>query len=241
MYATTSSRGGIGFTSSMGATGLEPDKASHKEIVGVIQSNRHVQNEQSLLQARLRAVYNQDVTTGIEKDLIGIASQWNKLESTSKGDNDRLREAETVHTIRKSVTWEDGRQTGRISSDSFQDRLHGLYSHDTANKETEFMKLAKEWNKTDAQDNVSDSIKQNETIYVLGEGNDIVTKRVSRSETGAELVARVRGRYGQTSGPSTEDNNMLPPKAWNKAEPTLGITVAVIGGNKVLKEERRII
>jgi len=138
-------------------TGLEPDKASYKENVGVIQNNRHTQNEQSLIQARLRAVYNQDVTTGIEKDLIGIASQWNS-DSDSISDSNNvsnagsLREAETKHSIRKRVTWEDERQIGRISSDSFQERLKGLYSQDTANKETNFMKLSKEWNKTDTQD-----------------------------------------------------------------------------------------
>jgi len=38
------------------------------------------------------------VTSFIEKDLMDIAIQWNKLEFTPKVDSDRLRNAGTVHT-----------------------------------------------------------------------------------------------------------------------------------------------
>jgi len=154
----------------MDATGLEPDTTSQRESVCVIQDKRLVQNERSLLQARLQAVYNQEVTSFIKKDQMGIAIQWNKLESTPKVVSDRLQNAETVHTIKKRVSWEDGGHTGKSSSDSYQARLHGIYSQDTASKETDFMKLAKEWNKSGSQDEGRDPIIQNCTIYVLGEG-----------------------------------------------------------------------
>jgi len=41
-----------------GATGIEPDTTLRSEAVCVIQNGRRVQNERSLLQARLQAVYN---------------------------------------------------------------------------------------------------------------------------------------------------------------------------------------
>jgi len=68
----------------------------------------------------------------------------------------------------------------------------------------------------------------------------MVTECVSRSETGAEFVARVKGLYGQPSVPSRECNNRLPNKAWNRSEPTSDITVAIIERNQVHKEERVI-
>jgi len=68
----------------------------------------------------------------------------------------------------------------------------------------------------------------------------MVTECVSRSETGAEFVARVKGLYGQPSVPSRECNNRLPTKAWNRSEPTSDITFAIIEGNQGYKEERVI-
>jgi len=79
-----------------GATGFEPPVGLEKESVCVIQNGRHIQNERSLLQARLQGIYSQEETSFIEKDLIGLAIQWNKLDST-----------DTVHIIRRSGSWED--------------------------------------------------------------------------------------------------------------------------------------
>jgi len=48
----------------LGATGFEPPVVLEKESVFVIQTGRHIQNEQSLLQARLQEIYSQDETPG---------------------------------------------------------------------------------------------------------------------------------------------------------------------------------
>jgi len=210
-----------------GTTGLEPETASQKETVSVIQSKRQLKNDESLLEARLRAVYDQDVTSGIEKDLISIAREWNKLGSACRGDN-----AETVHTIWKSMKWEDGRKTGRDSSDSFQDRLHDLYSQGTANKETDFMGLAKEWNKTDSENEVRDLIN----TYVISDDENRVTKCVSRGEIGAEFVATRKDMYGQPSVLMKEYKNTRQ-EFWKRVEPTLGVTTEIIEGNQVPKEK----
>jgi len=61
------------------------DKPIH--IVG---DRPHIQNERSLLQARLQGIYNQADSSLIEKDLIGLAVQWNKLDSTLEVGNGRL-------------------------------------------------------------------------------------------------------------------------------------------------------
>jgi len=119
-----------------GATGFEPTVLLEKDSVRVIQNGRHEQNEQSSLQARLQGIYSQDETSFMEKDLIDLAFQWNKLDST-----------DTVHIIRKSGSWEDKGSPGQTISDTFRTRLHGLYSQDTSSdKEMNFMRLAKKWN-----------------------------------------------------------------------------------------------
>jgi len=57
----------------------------------------------------------------------------------------RLQKEDTVHTIRKSGSWESGGSPWQNISDTFQTRLHRLYSQDsTSNKKMNFMKLAKE-------------------------------------------------------------------------------------------------
>jgi len=101
------------------------------------------------------------------------------------------------------------------------------------------MKLAKEWNKTGSQGEGRDLIIQNETIYVLGAGEDIATRGVSRNETGAEFQVRLKGVDGRER-PSMECNNTLPAKAWKRSVPTLGITSAIIEGSQVHKDERVI-
>jgi len=137
------------------------------------------------------------------------------------------------------VSWEDGGQTEQSSSDSFQARLHGVYSQDTASKETDFMKLAKEWNESGSQDEGRDLIIQNETIYVLGKGEEVTTKGVLRNETGAEFQARLKG-VGGLERPRMECNNPLPAKACKRSGPTLGITSAIIEGSQAHTAERDI-
>jgi len=144
-----------------------------------------------------------------------------------------------VHTIRKRVSWEDGGQTGQNDSDSFQARLHGVYNQDTASSETDFMKLAKEWNESNSQVEDRDLIIQNETIYVLGEGEEVTTVRESGNETGAEFQARLKG-VGGLERPRMEGNNSLPAETCKRSWPTLGITSAVIEGNEVHKNEKDI-
>jgi len=130
-----------------GATGFKPRVGLEKESVRVIQNGRNIQNKRSLSQARLQGIYNQDESSVIEKDLIGLEFQWNKLDSTPEVDSGRLQKANTVHKIRKSVSWEDEGSPGQSISDTFQTRLHGLYSQDTTtNREMNFIKLGKEWN-----------------------------------------------------------------------------------------------
>jgi len=53
-------------------------------------------------------------------------------------------------------------------SDTLPTRLQGLYSQDnTANKERDFMKLAKELNNSGSKDEEKDLVIQDEDIYVL--------------------------------------------------------------------------
>jgi len=165
-----------------GATGFEPPVVLEKESVRVIQNGRHVQNERSLLQARLQRNYNQDETSFMEKNLIGLAFQWNKLDST-----------DTIHIIRKNVSWEDKGSPGQSTSDTFQTRLHGLYSQDTTtNKEMNFMELANKWNNSVSQDEGRESI-QNEKIYILRDEEYVKTGDVSKNESGADFQARLQG------------------------------------------------
>jgi len=113
----------------------------------------------------------------MEKDLIGLAFQWNKLDST-----------DTVHIIRKSGSWENKGSPGQGISDTFQTRLHGLYSQDTlSNKEMNLMKLAKEWNNSDSQDTDRNLSLQNERVYVLGDEGHVNTRVASRNESGADF------------------------------------------------------
>jgi len=140
---------------------------------------------------------------------------------------------------KRCILWEDGGQTGQSISDSFQARLHGLYSQGTGSKETDFMKLAKEWNKSGSQDEGRDLIIQNGTIYVLGEGEEVTTRCVSRNETGAEFQARLKG-VDKQDRPRMEFNNTLPAKACKRSEPSSGITSAIIKGRQIHKDERVI-
>jgi len=137
----------------------------------------------------------------------------------------------------KRVSWEDGEQTGQTSLDSFQARLHSVYSEDTASKETAFMKLAKEWNESSSKDEDRDLGIQNKPIYVFGEGEEVTSVLGLRNETGAEFQARLKG-VSELERPRMECNNSLPAKACNRSGPTLSITSAVMEGSQVHKDER---
>jgi len=138
----------------------------------------------------------------MEKDLIGLAFQWNKLDST-----------DTVHTIRKSGSWEGGGSPWRSISDTFQTRLQDLYSQDnTAHKESDFMKLSKEWNNSGSTDGESDLVIHNETIFVVGNDENVRATGIPKSENGAEFQARLKSLYGQTNEPDKKNNFIALPK-----------------------------
>jgi len=110
------------------------------------------------------------------------------LYSTPEVDSDWLQKASTVHTIRKSVSWEDEGSPGQSISDTFQTRLQGLCGQDTTtNKEMNFMKLDKKWNNSGSQDEGIDLSIHNETIYALGNEEYVKTGEVSKNESGANF------------------------------------------------------
>jgi len=136
-----------------------------------------------LLQTRLQEIYIQVDTTFIRKDLIGLAVQWNKLDSTVEVDISRLQKKDTVHTIRKSESWKGEGSPWQSISDTFQTKQQGLYSQDnTANKESDFMKLSKEWNNSGSTDEESDLVIHNETIFVVGNDENVRTTRMPKSD-----------------------------------------------------------
>jgi len=158
-----------------------------------------------LLQARLQGIYDQENTKFMEKDMIGLAIQWNKL------GTDNLQKDGTVHTIMSGGPREDGGSPWQGISDTFQTRLQGLYSQDnSANKEKNFMNLAMEWNDSSSQDKGSDLRPQNDAVYVTKDG----------SETGgdADFQTRLQGLYDHPEEPDKERNFMLLAKAWNKSD-----------------------
>jgi len=85
-----------------GTTGFEPRVGLENESIPVIEVDRHAQNERSLLQARLRRIYDQVDTNFIEKDLIDLAIKWNRLDSSMEFEKVRLRKKteDTVYTVR---------------------------------------------------------------------------------------------------------------------------------------------
>jgi len=90
---------------------------------------RHTQNERSLLQARLRGIYDQDDTTFIEKDLIDLAIKWNRLDSSTEVEKGRVQKVreDTIYADNMKVSGESGGSPGQSISDTFQTRLQGLY------------------------------------------------------------------------------------------------------------------
>jgi len=115
-----------------GATGFVPRVGLVNESVLVIKYDRQIQNERSLLQARLRGIYDQVDTTFIEKDLNGLAVQWNRLASSKEVEKGM---EDTANTVRKERSGEDRGSKWQNISDTFQTRLQGLYGQDnSANK-----------------------------------------------------------------------------------------------------------
>jgi len=196
-----------------GTTGFVPRVGLEKESVPVLQDRRYIQNKRSLLQARLQEIYIQDDTTFIEKDLIGLAVQWNILDSTAEVAISRLQKKDTVHTIRKSVSGEGGGSPWQSISDTFQTKLQGLYSQNTtANKDMDLVKVAKEWDNSDSTEKGSDLVTPNETIHVVGNDENVRTTGMPKSESGAEFQARLQGLYGQHEGSNREHNLRTLPK-----------------------------
>jgi len=72
------------------------------------------------------------------------------------------------------VSWESGGSSWQSILDTFQTRLQRLYSQDnTANKERDFMQLAKEWNNSGSTKKGSNLEIQDETIYVVGNEENV--------------------------------------------------------------------
>jgi len=171
-------------------TGFEPRAVFEKEFVRVIGAGRHLQNEGSLLQARLRGIYDQDDTMFIKKDLIDLAIKWNKLDSSKEVEKGRLQKVtgDTVYAVGKKNSGENERSPWQSISDTFQTRLQGLYSQNTsANKEMDFMQLVKEWNNSGSQDKGDDLDIHNETIFVIGNDENVRDTGMSRNKTEADF------------------------------------------------------
>jgi len=81
-----------------GGTGFEPRVGLENQSLHIIKEDPQIQNERSLLQARLRGIYDQADTTFIEKDLIGLAVQWNRFLSSREVEKGRV---DTIYTVRK--------------------------------------------------------------------------------------------------------------------------------------------
>jgi len=94
------------------------------------------------------------------------------------------------------------------------------------------MKLAKKWNNSNSQDEDRDLSLQNERIYVLGNEEHVKTGVVSRNESRADFLARLKGLYGQTNEPDKENIFIALSKEWNRADTTLGVTEPILQGSK---------
>jgi len=124
-----------------------------------------------LLQARLWGIYDQGDTSFIEKDPINLAIKWNRLESSTEVEKGRVQKVteDTVYSVRKEVSGEGEDSPWQSISNKFLTRLQGLYGQDnTANKEKDFMKLAKDWNDSGSNDKGRDLRLRNEAVYPVG-------------------------------------------------------------------------
>jgi len=75
---------------------------------------------------------------------------------------------ETVYAVRKDVSGEGSVTPGQSISDTFQTRLQGLYCQDdTAGKEKDFMKLAKEGNNSGSKDKEKEHRPQKKAVYAV--------------------------------------------------------------------------
>jgi len=111
-----------------GARGFEPAVVLKDESIHLVNGGWHTQNERSLLQARLRGIYDQVDTTYIEKDLIDLANKWNKLDSSTEVEKGRVQKVteDTIYAVSKKVPGESERSPWQRISDTFLTRLQGL-------------------------------------------------------------------------------------------------------------------
>jgi len=171
-----------------------------------------------LLQARPQGIYYQGDTTFIEKDLIDLGIKWNRLESSTEVEKGRVQKVteNTVYAVRKKVSGEDGGSLWPSISNTFQTRLQGLYGQDnSADKEKDFMKLAKKWNDSSSKDKGIDLRLQNEAVYVVGKQQYGRTGAVSKNGGVADFQTRLQELYRQPEVPDEERNFMTLAKAWN--------------------------
>jgi len=146
------------------------------------------------------------------------------LDSISEVDSGRLQKANTVPTIRKSVSWEDGGSPWQSVSDTFQTRLHGLYSQNTTTKkEMNFMKLAKGWNNSGSKIEGRDLIIQDEAIYALGKEEYLKTAVGLENGGGADFQNMLQEVFRQPDEQDKERNFMTLVKEWNRSVPALEV------------------
>jgi len=82
------------------------------------------------------------------------------LDTSTDIEKGRLLKTTEVYAVSKEGSGEDGGSPQQSIYDTFQTKLQGLYDqNNTASKERDFMKLAKEWN---------NSRLQNEAVYTVG-------------------------------------------------------------------------
>jgi len=201
-----------------GATGFEPSVKLENKSIHLVDDARHTENEQSLLQARLRGIYDQDDTTFIVKYLINLAIKWNRLDSSTEVKKGRVQNVkeDTVHAVSKKVSGESEGSRGQGISDTFQIRLQEIYGQDSsASMERDFMELAKEWNDSGSKYQGIDLRLQNKAVYTVGVQEGVETGALSENGGAASFQARLQGLYGQPEEPDKERNFMILAKAWN--------------------------
>jgi len=160
-------------------------------------------------------IYDQVNTTFIEKNLIDLAIKWNKMDSSTEFEKGRVQKGteDTIYAVSIRVPWMSEGSSWQGISDTFQTKLQGLYGQDnSANKDRNFMELAKDWNDSGSQDKGSDLRLQNDAVYVVGKEEDDRTGVLSKNGGVADFQAGLQGLYGQPEEPNKEQDFMILAK-----------------------------
>jgi len=178
-----------------GAISFEPAVGLENKLVLLVKDGRHAQNERSLLQARLLGIYDQVDTTFIEKDLIGLAIEWNKLQSTTEVEKGRLQK-EAVYTVGKKDYAGDSGLIMNSGVADFQTRLQELYRlTEKPDKEQNFMILAKAWNASSSANEGIEQRLQNNEVYMVERSASLVDDGVSSRTEAPNVHARLKNLY----------------------------------------------